>query len=52
MAQDHDYSTITIPPGYIHNIVNQGEKDLLVWMWSSLEYDPENDDTYFEKVEV
>jgi UDP-2-acetamido-2,6-beta-L-arabino-hexul-4-ose reductase len=41
---------ITIPPGFIHHIENIGRSPMMVWMWSSLVYDPQSPDTYSEKL--
>jgi UDP-2-acetamido-2,6-beta-L-arabino-hexul-4-ose reductase len=49
-AKDVRFKLITIPPGYVHQIENIGKENLLVWMWSSLVYDPKNPDTYSEKI--
>ena len=39
---------ITIPPGFIHHIENIGGSPMMVWMWSSLVYDPQSPDTFAE----
>jgi UDP-2-acetamido-2,6-beta-L-arabino-hexul-4-ose reductase len=39
---------ITIPPGFIHHIENTGSSPMMVWMWSSLVYDPQSPDTFAE----
>lgn len=41
---------VDIPSGYTHNIENIGDEDLVTLMWASEPFDPENPDTYFEKV--
>ncbi len=41
---------IDIPTGYTHSIVNVGDTDLVTFMWANEAFDPENPDTYFEKV--
>ena len=41
---------IDIPTGYTHNIINEGETDMVTVMWANEPFDPENPDTYFEKV--
>ena len=39
-------------PGYTHNIINLSETESLVTlMWANEMFDPENPDTFFEKVE-
>jgi UDP-2-acetamido-2,6-beta-L-arabino-hexul-4-ose reductase len=42
---------IDIPPGYIHNITNVGEDDLVTIMWASELFDKQNPDTYPMEVE-
>ncbi len=37
---------IDIPVGYIHNITNTGDSDMVTIMWSNELYDPLNPDTY------
>lgn len=41
---------VDIPTGYTHNIINEGKDDLVTFMWCNECFDPENSDTYFEKV--
>lgn len=41
---------IDIPPGYTHNIVNEGNCELVTVMWANEEFDPEHPDTYYLKV--
>lgn len=49
-SQDIQFKLLTIPPGYLHEIANSGSEPMMVWMWSSLVYDPANPDTYPELV--
>ena len=42
---------VDIPIGYTHNIINEGDTDLVTFMWCSECFDPEKPDTYFLKVE-
>lgn len=42
---------IEIPPGYTHNIINEGETDLITIIWANENFCKENPDTYFLKVE-
>ena len=37
---------VDIPCGYTHNIVNEGDTDLVTFMWSNECFDPERPDTY------
>lgn len=41
---------VDIPTGYIHNITNIGDTDLVTVMWANEAFNPEKVDTYFEKV--
>ncbi|MEZ3424972.1 MAG: NAD-dependent epimerase/dehydratase family protein [Lachnospiraceae bacterium] len=41
---------IDIPPGYTHNITNEGESDLVVFIWSNEYFEQDKPDTYFLKV--
>lgn len=42
---------VDIPTGYTHSIVNEGETDLVTFMWCSECFDSEKPDTYFLRVE-
>ena len=37
---------VDIPPGYTHNIENEGDADMVVFMWASEAFDPAKPDTY------
>ncbi|MDP3386731.1 MAG: capsular polysaccharide biosynthesis protein CapF [Eubacteriales bacterium] len=41
---------VDIPPGYTHNIINEGDMDLVTFMWASEPFHPDKPDTVFEKV--
>jgi UDP-2-acetamido-2,6-beta-L-arabino-hexul-4-ose reductase len=41
---------IDIPENHIHNITNVGKSDMTLLVWSSQVFDPENPDTFGEKV--
>lgn len=41
---------VDIPTGYAHNIINEGDTDLVTFMWCSECFDPAHPDTYSEKV--
>lgn len=41
---------VDIPIGYTHNIINEGDTDLVTVMWCSECFDPLHPDTYVEKV--
>lgn len=38
---------VDIPTGYTHNIINEGDTDLVTFMWCNECFDPEHPDTYF-----
>lgn len=42
---------VDIPTGYTHNIINEGDTDLVTFMWCNECFNPEKPDTYFLKVE-
>lgn len=42
---------VDIPTGYTHNIINEGDTDLVTFMWCNECFDPEHPDTYFLEVE-
>lgn len=42
---------VDIPAGYTHNIINEGEEDLVTFMWANEIFDPDCPDTFFEVVE-
>lgn len=42
---------IDIPPGYTHNIINEGDVDLVAVMWANEKLRKDKPDTYFLKVE-
>lgn len=41
---------VDIPTGYTHNIINEGETDLVTFMWCNESFDSNKPDTYFEEV--
>lgn len=41
---------VDIPVGYTHNIINEGDTDLITFMWCNECFDPEKPDTFFLKV--
>ncbi len=43
---------VDIPVGYVHNIENLGEEDMVTVMWVNEVFNPEKPDTYFEKVNI
>lgn len=42
---------VDIPTGYTHNIINEGDTDLVTFMWCNECFDAEKPDTYFLKVD-
>ncbi len=44
------YQVVDIPPGYTHSIENTGETVMVTLFWASEMFNPDNPDTYFEKV--
>lgn len=45
-----EFRVLDIPPGYVHNIENIGEEDLITIMWASELFDKNNPDTYYSEV--
>jgi UDP-2-acetamido-2,6-beta-L-arabino-hexul-4-ose reductase len=41
---------VDIPPGYTHNITNTGNVIMITLFWANEIFDPQNPDTFFEKV--
>lgn len=41
---------VDIPVGYTHNIINEGDTDLVTIMWVNEAFDPEKPDTYYLEV--
>jgi UDP-2-acetamido-2,6-beta-L-arabino-hexul-4-ose reductase len=41
---------VDIPPGYTHNITNTGDDTMITLFWANELFDPQNPDTFFEKV--
>ncbi|MFQ7158253.1 MAG: hypothetical protein ACLRPX_00865 [Ruthenibacterium sp.] len=41
---------VDIPTGYVHNIENVGQGELVTIMWASELFDPQNPDTWAEQV--
>ncbi len=41
---------VDIPPGYVHNITNMGDNTMITLFWANEVFDPQNTDTFFEKV--
>lgn len=45
-----ELEVIEIPVGYVHNIENLGNQDMIILIWASESYDPEKPDTYYMEV--
>lgn len=43
---------IDIPTGYTHNIINEGDTDMVTVMWANEAFNPDKPDTYFLKVDL
>lgn len=41
---------VRIPPGYTHNIINEGPDNLVTLMWANEVFDPKKPDTFREEV--
>ena len=41
---------VDIPVGYTHNIINEGDTDLVTIMWVNEVFNPEEPDTYYLEV--
>ncbi len=52
VVSDEKFEVVDIPTGYTHNITNLLDEDLVTIMWVNELFDPNDTDTYFEKVEV
>tara|TARA_Y100001936_G_scaffold226849_1_gene246613 strand:- start:122 stop:526 length:405 start_codon:yes stop_codon:yes gene_type:complete len=48
----NNLKTIKIEPGTIHAIKNIGEDDMVLIVYSNESFDPEDPDTYYEKILV
>jgi len=46
----NNLKTIKIEPGAIHAIKNVGEEDMVLLVYSNEKFDPEDPDTYYEKI--
>ena len=45
-----DLKTIRIDPGTLHAIKNVGEEDMVLLVYSNEKFDPEDPDTFYEKI--
>jgi len=44
------WEVVDIPTGYTHNIINEGNEELITFMWANEAFNPDRPDTYFEEV--
>lgn len=49
-VSDERFEVVDIPPGYIHNITNYGDSDLITIMWANELFDDNKPDTFYEEV--
>lgn len=49
-ASGERIEVIDIPTGYTHNIINEGDTDLVTFMWCNECFDQKKPDTFFEQV--
>ncbi|MFE4896540.1 capsular polysaccharide biosynthesis protein CapF [Peribacillus butanolivorans] len=49
-VNDSKLEVVDIPVGYIHNIENLGNKDMVTIMWANECFDPDKSDTFFLEV--
>lgn len=50
LVSENKPQIITIPPKWVHNIINTGKKEIKLVIWSSKIFDPKNPDTFTENV--
>jgi len=44
------FKVITVPPGWVHNIVNAGKREMKVLTWTNEVFNPKDSDTFPENV--
>ncbi|MCR4923891.1 MAG: capsular polysaccharide biosynthesis protein CapF [Lachnospiraceae bacterium] len=49
-VSDEKLEVIDIPPGYVHNIINEGDEELVTIIWANELFDKDNPDTFYEEV--
>jgi len=49
-VSDENMEVVDIPPGYTHSVENLSDGEMIVLFWANEIFDPDNPDTYFEKV--
>ena len=45
------WEAVSIPPGYIHEVVNTGTVELVMLIWCSEVFDPQKPDTYAARLD-
>lgn len=45
------FMVVDIPPGYTHDIINEGFEDMITVMWANEAFDPNKPDTYYMGVD-
>lgn len=46
IVNDKELKVVDIPTGYVHSIINTGDKDMIVLIWASEVFNKNNPDTY------
>lgn len=49
-VSEKQLQVIDIPPGYVHNITNTGEGEMILVIWANEVFDRDNPDTFFLEV--
>ena len=49
-VNDKEIKIVDIPPGYTHSIENNSDREMICLFWANQMFDPEQPDTYWEKV--
>lgn len=49
-VDDKNLEVVDIPPGYTHNIINEGNEDMVTVMWANEIFNPKKPDTYYLEV--
>ena len=50
-VDDKNIQVVDIPVGYVHSIINTGDKDMFVIIWASENFNKEKTDTYYKNWE-
>lgn len=49
-VSEEELKVVDIPPGYTHDIINEGTEDMITVMWANETFNPNKPDTYFMEV--